>query len=156
MMSPTKQIKVSDDLSLPMRAVTEMFAFLAGQSPRSSGFTNNLGALRSGGLITYPSSDSVAFTDDGRSTATPQEAIATTEELQEAVLSRLPRPQARILEILIDSYPKPVDRRELAEKAGQSPTSSGYTNNLGALRGLGVIDYPSSTEAVALPVLFLE
>lgn len=80
----------------------------------------------------------------------------TTDELQSAVLSRLPRPQARVLQVLIENYPNPVNREQLAEQAGQSPTSSGYTNNLGALRGLGVIDYPNSTEAVALPVLFLE
>jgi hypothetical protein len=91
-----------------------------------------------------------------RRAAGSQPAPLTTEELQRAVLSRLPRPQARILEILIDHYPEPVNREALAEKAAQSPKSSGYTNNLGALRGLGVIDYPSSTEAVALPVLFLE
>ncbi len=133
-----------------------IIAFLAGQSPRSSGFTNNLGALRSAGLIVYPSSDSLGFTDAGRAAASPQQAPLTTEELQRAVLSRLPRPQASILEILIQHYPDPVSRERLAELAGQSPRSSGYTNNLGALRSLGVIDYPSSTEAIALPVLFLE
>jgi hypothetical protein len=133
-----------------------IIAFLAGQSPRSSGFTNNLGALRSASLITYPGSDSLGFTELGRAAANPQEAPITTEELQRAVLSRLPNPQARILRILIEHYPNPVNREWLAESAGQSPKSSGYTNNLGALRGLGVIDYPSSTEAVALPVLFLE
>ena len=133
-----------------------IIAFLAGQSPRSSGFTNNLGALRSTGLITYPSSDSVGFTDLGRAAANPQQAPMTTDELQRAVLSRLPRPQANILQVLIGNYPDPVNRETLAIQAAQSPTSSGYTNNLGALRGLGVIDYPSSSEAVALPVLFLE
>jgi hypothetical protein len=45
---------------------------------------------------------------------------------------------------------------ELAQLAGQSPTSSGYTNNLGSLRSLGLIDYPTPGYAVALPVLFLE
>jgi hypothetical protein len=133
-----------------------IIAFLAGQSPKSSGFTNNLGALRSAGLITYPGSDSLAFTDAGRAAARPQKRPLTTADLQHTVLSRLPRPQARILEVLIENYPDPVNREELAARAGQSPRSSGYTNNLGALRSLGVIDYPSSSEAVALPVLFLE
>ena len=133
-----------------------IIAFLAGQSPRSSGYTNNLGTLRSAGLITYPSSDSIGFTDRGRAAANPQDKPMTTRELQDTILSRLPGPQARILRVLIENYPNPVNRELLAEKASQSPTSSGYTNNLGALRGLGVIDYPSSSEAVALPVLFLE
>lgn len=34
--------------------------------------------------------------------------------------------------------------------------SSGYTNNLGALRSLGLVDYPRPGRVVALPVLFLE
>lgn len=140
-------------LSNPKRTI---IAFLAGQSPKSSGYTNNLGALRSSGLITYPSNDSVSFTEAGRSASNPQTTPATTSELQNAVLSRLPRPQANVLQVLINNYPNPVNREELAREAGQSPTSSGYTNNLGALRSLGVIDYPSSSEAAALPVLFLE
>ncbi len=137
----------------PKRTVV---AFLAGQSPRSSGFTNNLGALRSARLILYPTSDTVTLTPSGSAAANRQPTPLTTKELHQAILSRLPRPQARILEILIHHYPDPMNRESLAEQAGQSPRSSGYTNNLGALRSLGVIDYPSSTEAVALPVLFLE
>jgi hypothetical protein len=35
----------------------------------------------------------------------------------------------------------PVHRTQLAVFAGQSPTSSGYSNNLGRLRSLGLIDY---------------
>lgn len=131
-------------------------AFLAGQSPRSSGFTNNLGSLRTNGLIEYPNSDSVSLTSTGRANANHFDRPLTAGEVQDAIVSRLPRPQARILEILIGSYPNPVDRALCAERAGQSPTSSGYTNNLGALRSLGVIDYPDARSVRAESLLFLE
>jgi uncharacterized protein len=138
------------------RARRTVVAFLAGQSPKSSGYTNNLGALRSMGLLTYPDSDSVELTNGGRTLAYKSSRPATSEELQTAILGRLPRPQRNILQVLIDNYPSAVDRDAVAKIAGQSPTSSGYTNNLGALRSLGVIDYPDSKSVVALPVLFLE
>lgn len=138
------------------KARRTVVAFLAGQSPKSSGFTNNLGSLRTNGLIEYPNSDSVSLTSTGRASANHFDRPLSAGEVQDAIVSRLPRPQARILEILIGSYPNPVDRALCAERAGQSPTSSGYTNNLGALRSLGVIDYPDARSVRAEPLLFLE
>jgi hypothetical protein len=130
-------------------------AFLAGQSSKSSGYTNNLGALRSAGLITYPDSESLAFTDEGRTAARHPDAPLDAYTLQQTILSRLPNPQARILEVLIQAGGQLVEREDLAAQAGQSPTSSGYTNNLGALRSFGVIEYQGKAVR-ALPVLFLE
>jgi hypothetical protein len=42
----------------------------------------------------------------------------------------------------------------LAEEAEQSATSGGYSNNLGALRSLGLIDYPVPGQVVATALLF--
>jgi uncharacterized protein len=136
----------------PRRTV---IAFLAGQSPKSSGYTNNLGFLRSAGLIIYPNAESLAITDDGRELADKPASPADSKTLQAMILNKLPRPQARILEILIAANGRPVDRTQLALDAGQSPTSSGFTNNLGALRSLGVIDYPNAQAARALEVLWV-
>jgi hypothetical protein len=47
------------------------------------------------------------------------------------------------------------DRDFVAQHAGQSPTSSGFTNNLGRRHSLGLIDYPQPGQVVATPVLFL-
>lgn len=140
-------------LNKPQRSIV---AFLAGYSMKSTSFTNPLGALRSSGLIAYPNSDSVDLTEAGRAAAHPQQAPLTTEELHSIILSRLPTPQSRILQVLIDQYPNAVNREWLAEQAGYTLKSTSFTNPLGALRSLGVIDYPSSSEAIALPVLFLE
>jgi len=135
-----------------------LVAFLAGyKNIRSTGFTNPLGNLRTYGLITYPDSDSVDMTESGRAAANMQTPPRTTDELHRMVLARLSGPQGRVLRPLIECYPNAMDRHELAKLAGYSNIrSTGFTNPLGNLRTYRLIDYPTSTEAIALPVLFLE
>lgn len=130
-------------------------AMLADQSPGSGGYANNLGALRTHGLLDYPSSGQVQLTDAGRALAEAQ-APQSTGELHQLIRSKLAPARWRIVETLIEAYPFDIDRAELAEASGQAPTSGGYANNLGALRSLGLIDYPSKGRVVAMPVLFLE
>ncbi len=109
-------------------------AVFSAQSPTSSGFANNLGALRTAGFIDYPTPGKVALTSAGRLLARAAEPIGSLAELHAAWLARLRRPQGRVLQALIDIYPATLERTELAERVGQSSTSSGYANNLGALR----------------------
>jgi hypothetical protein len=61
-----------------------------------------------------------------------------------------------LLRVLIDRYPQAMDRTELAAAAGSSATSSGFANNLGALRSLGLIDYPQRGQAMATGLLLPE
>jgi hypothetical protein len=131
-------------------------ALLSDASPKSSGYANNLGALRSAGLIEYPAGGQVGLTETGRAVARMPERPPTAADLQTTLEEKLPRPQFRILLVLIDVYPKDLDRAQLAEEAEQSASSSGFANNLGALRSLGFIDYPAPGRVVAKPVLFLE
>lgn len=131
-------------------------AVVAGQSPSSSGYHNNLGALRSTGLIEYPSAGQVALTDAGRGAARAPDTPPTPDDLHRTVQRILPAPRWRILEALIRSYPNALSKEGAAIAADQSPTSSGYHNNLGALRSLGFITYPSRGMVAAAPVLFLE
>jgi len=137
----------------PKRTV---IAFLAGQSPKSSGFKNNLSALRSMGLMRYVGNDALEFTETGRAASNILPAPVTAEELQRIILSRLPLPQAKILSSLIEAYPHSIDRAKVAEASAQSPNSSGFKNNLSALRSLGVLEYDGPQSVKALPVLFLE
>jgi hypothetical protein len=130
--------------------------FLAGASPKSSSFVNNLGALRTAGLIDYPVQGLVALSDAGRDQANRPAAPPTSEHLHQMVYGRLPRPQAAILEVLIAAYPESLSRDAVADQAGASPTSSSFVNNLGALRSIGLIDYPAQGHVEALPLLFLD
>jgi Mn-dependent DtxR family transcriptional regulator len=131
-------------------------ALIVGVSPTSGGYFNNLGALRSSGLIDYPSGGTVALTDSGAAVASTDGVPSTTDELHDAIRAKLPAAKWKIVEQLIAIYPKPIAKDALAERIGVSPTSGGYFNNLGSLRSLGLIEYPQGGMVVAQPVLFLE
>jgi hypothetical protein len=146
----------------------EALAFLAGYHPRTPGFSNALGALRSAGYITQgvPS----IITDEGRSAAaaaqiTPMatppldEWLSRLEEVErgtfaslapvypaeiegwrlDAWVSRLGKAERTIMEILLAEHPTVLDRTTLAERAGYHPRTPGFSNALGRLRGLGLV-----------------
>jgi uncharacterized protein DUF87 len=140
-------------LNRPKRSIV---AFLAGYSASSTGFTIPLGNLRKYGWAIYPDSETVELTQEGRARANHPPALLTTEELHASIFSKLTGPQARILKPLIDAYPDPMNREELADRAGYSASSTGFTIPLGNLRSMGLIDYPDSTTAIALSILFLD
>lgn len=131
-------------------------ALMVGVSPTSGGYFNNLGSLRSDGLIEYPSGGTVALTDNGAAIASTDGVPETTDELHDAIKAKLPAAKWKILASLIAVYPKALTKDALAEEIDVSPTSGGYFNNLGSLRSLGLIDYPRPSEVVAKPVLFLD
>lgn len=125
-------------------------------SPTSGGYFNNLGNLRSAGLIEYPTGGTVALTDAGHAIASTDGVPSTTQELHEAIRAKLPPAKWKVLEQAIRAYPHSLEKDTLAAAIGVSPTSGGYFNNLGSLRSLGLIDYPRPGEVQALPVLFLD
>ena len=144
-----------EDFGIPSPS-RETTAAHAGQSPSSSGYNNNLGFLRSAGLIEYPSSGLVALTEEGALKTRPPGKKLTVEDIQESWIQAVSRPQGEILKALIESYPDSMDRENLAAASGASPSSSGYNNNLGHLRTLGAIDYPASGQVKASKNLFTE
>lgn len=116
-------------------------AALAGASHKSSAYTNNLGTLRSSGLIEYDGSGGVRLTSDGKDRAPQVDPPSSSEEMLERCLKIASRPQGEILKAVHKSYPQGIDKEELAGIAGASFKSSAYTNNLGALRSAGMIEY---------------
>lgn len=121
-----------------------MVAFKAGVSHTSSGFANNLGSLRTSGLIEYPVSGCLALTGAGRAAANHPAQPGTSADLHAQIEALLSPAQWRILRALIDQYPIPTTRDEIALFLGVSATSSGFANNLGRLRSFKLIEYPSS------------
>jgi len=131
-------------------------ALWAGVSPKSSGFANNLGALRSAGLIDYPASGYVALTDRGRVLTSPAPEAVSNADLHERIRPLVSPARWRILEALIEVYPEPLTRDALAQAVGVTSTSSGFANNLGNLRSLGLLDYPSPGLVIASDLMFVE
>lgn len=129
-------------------------AFLAGYSPKSTSFTNPLGSLNSAGKVRYPSGGMIEFTEQGRSEANRVDAAPTNEVLQARILAQLSEPQRRILEPLLEEYPKYMTHEELARRANYSHTSTSFTNPRGSLRTLGLIQY-NGGHVLAAPFLFL-
>jgi uncharacterized protein len=133
-------------------------AFLAGYSNLTSkSFANAMGSLRSGGYISYPDSDSVAFTDAGRHLAAPVGAPLSTKDMQDRISALLGGVHRRIVDQLIPAYPGAVEKSALAEACGYSNvTSKSFANALGRLRTLGFIDYPQAGQVAASKLLFPE
>lgn len=123
------------------RPVKNAVAAVAGASPSSSAFANNLGALRSAGLIEYPAHGLVSLTATGAENADPPDT-SYGKEVFDCWLDIVSQPQRKILEALKFTHPTPYTKESLAETAQASISSSAFANNLGALRTLGAIDYP--------------
>jgi uncharacterized protein len=123
---------------------------------RSGGFTEPLGELVRRGLVSYPGAGRVQITDAGVAAARPVETPASTDALQERLLGKLDGPRARILRELIALHPQDVDKAELGTRLGYANVrSGGFTEPLGSLRQLGLIDYPAKGRVRASASLFL-
>jgi len=130
-------------------------AFLAGYTYGGGGFNNPRGALRTKGLLEYHG-NRIALTESGRSIAAIPDVPLTTEGLHVRVLSVLPGPEQKLLNVLLEIYPEEISKNELAERSGYAPGSGGFNNPCGRLRTLGLVEYPSPGKVKAKSLLFLE
>ena len=80
-------------------------AWLAGNSPSSSSYANPRSALKTAGLIEYPSPDHVAITDVGEAQSIP---IELQSSLLDFVVANLPGPEGPILKAIAAHYPNAV------------------------------------------------
>lgn len=123
----------------------------------STGFAKAIGALRTNGLIDYPSSGTICLTNEGRAIAPKSDVPLSSEELQERVIKLIEPVGGRILRVIIECYPEPILRTELAEKTGYSNTAStGFAKAIGRLRSLGLIEYPNTGTCIASSLLFID
>jgi hypothetical protein len=54
--------------------------------------------------------------------------------------ARLGKAERAVLDVLVEAFPREVDRQEISERTGYSLTSSALPNALGRLRGLKLVD----------------
>jgi hypothetical protein len=122
-------------------------------------YGNLLGSLRARQLIDYPTTDTVELTNAGAILGQLPAEELTTEALQAAIFKRLDECESRVLKVLVDAYPDPLTKQECGARADYTvgdKVGGRFGNILGALRSLDLIDYPTTSMVVALPVLFLE
>lgn len=129
-------------------------AFLAGYTFGGGAFNNPRGALRTKGFVDY-AGDCICLTEEGRKHADFPDEVLTTAELQRRILERLPGPEQRILQVLIEAYPNAVDNDSCAKAAGYTPDGGAYNNPRGRLRTLGLIDYPQKGHVRARDILWI-
>ncbi|WP_398470463.1 hypothetical protein [Tardiphaga sp.] len=126
-------------------------AWLANYSPSSTSYTNPRSALKTGGLIEYPSGDRLSLTAKGTAYGA---AISLPGSLLDFVLSNLPGPEARILRSVAQHHPDAIDNEAAASGANYSASSTSYTNPRSALKTKDLISYPSNGLVRAADWLF--
>lgn len=127
----------------------------SGASHKSSAYGNNLGALRSRGLLDYRAGQ-VFLTAAGQELVGPARTSLTVEEMAASCKNLLTPAQRSIFDALYQVYPKGMSRDDLAAAAHASPTSSAFGNNLGAMRSAGMIDYGADKTVEMQKWIFLE
>lgn len=114
-------------------------SLLSGYSAKSSSFSNALGALRSVGLVNR--GDPIQITADGiAAVGDDWEPLPTGQALVDHWMRQLGKAERAILGYLLNSYPQPRTRDEVAAGAGYSTTSSSFSNALGRLRSLELVN----------------
>lgn len=122
-----------------------------------STYVKDLGELNTAGYISYPRPGQVVLTEIGRSLASPAEIPADSAELQRRVCGILEPRQQAIVKQLVAYYPDSATRASLAEALGRgTPTGSTFVKDLGELKTLQVLEYPSPGEVRASDILFLK
>lgn len=135
----------------------QLALFCGYTNARSGGFTEPLGALNEQGLVRYPAPGRVALEDAGRRVARRSDRPKTSAALQAMVLEKLDGPPGRILHVLLEASPHDVARDALGKQLGyENPRSGGFTEPLGRLKALGLVDYPSPGRVRASDLLFLD
>lgn len=131
-------------------------AFMAGYSGNNGTFRNVRGKLHTAGLITYPSSGHVSITATGERQAESIDVPATNVDMHRVVLKQLDGPQSRMLEALLNAYPRTLATEELCFASGYEGNNGTFRNVRGRLHTYGLIEYPDKGTARAADILFPE
>jgi DNA-binding MarR family transcriptional regulator len=124
---------------------------------RSGGFSEPLGRLVAAGLVVSPTVGQVAITESGRAHVGAVDPPATPEDMQARVMAKLTGPEQKLLRELIAHYPQPVTKEDLGTNCGYTNIRSGrFSEPLGRLSTLGLVESPARGVVAAAPSLFLE
>jgi uncharacterized protein len=131
-------------------------ALLAGYSnPKSGGFAQPMADLVARGLATG-SFGAVSITPEGLKAAGPVQAPISNRELHAQLRDLLGAAEWKMLDLLIQHYPKAFDRSALAERTGYSNAKSGgFAGPMARLTSLGLAEVPSPGTVRGSDLLFI-
>lgn len=129
--------------------------FISGYSHGSSHFKNNVGALKNSKYLDYPKDRHLELTLLGESKAMAVTPPADTRERHKMFAAQLTGIQESLLRVALAHYPNDLSREELGQASGYAPASSHFKNNVGALKTLGTLRYPSDGHVAATDLMFL-
>lgn len=121
----------------PEGRTKKQVATLAGYSVNSGGFNGALAGLRSAGLIER--GDPMAITETGQEALGEWEPLPGGRALVDHWLGVLSKAEGTVLGLLLDSWPQPMSKDEIAAAAGYSANSGGFNGALAKLRTLQLI-----------------
>jgi uncharacterized protein len=119
---------------------------LAHYSSKTGHFSNTLGALRTAGLVER--GEPLRATPMGiAAVADSYEPLPTGQALVDHWMHELSKAERTILLCLLDVYPGSMTRDELAEASGYSAKTGHFSNSLGRLRSLELVNRDADIRA---------
>ena len=139
------------------QAKRAQLSFYAGLTFSGGYGSNTLGAMRTEGLLDYPTDGYLALTDAGRAAVGEIDPPDSLDELHARVRRHLSGLEERIFDAVVAlGRDGSMTREELAE-AVSATFSGGYgSNTLGKLRTAGILDYPEKGSVGPSDLLFPE
>ncbi len=111
---------------------------LTGYSAKGGGFNNALSKLRTAGFV-LPGDPIVATAEGLAAVGDTWEPLPTGRALVDHWVRQLAKAEGLVLQALVDAWPEPLNKVELAERTGYAPTGGGFNNALSRLRTLELI-----------------
>jgi uncharacterized protein len=113
-------------------------AILTGYAHNGGGFNNSISALRSRGLL-EGSGESMTITRAGLGALGSYDPLPSGRALADHWMGQLSKAEKSALQVLIDVYPRALDKATLAIRAGYEANGGGFNNALSRLRTLELI-----------------
>lgn len=115
-------------------------AILSTYSLTSSSFSNALGRLRTLNFIKGRNNDNIQITDAGIEAVGDYDVLPSGPDLHKYWYDKLGKCERAVLKYLVDSHPSEASKEEISQATEYSITSSSFSNALGKLRTLELIE----------------
>lgn len=112
-------------------------AILSGYAINGGGFNNALSSARTSGWITRD--EPMRITPEGLAALGPFDPLPSGRELLAHWYGQLDKAPRKVLEALVEVYPRTLTKAQVANRAGYEPEGGGFNNALSRLRTLELI-----------------